>query len=231
MTNMVSEQSLDLLSPRSLTSFLTGPIIRISPHELHVNDPNFYNTLYSRDGEWHKYDWSVDAFSTKAAIWTADHNVHKGRRRPLSPYFSKAKVSDQEDMIMSHVHRLFDRLALFVPSHETFDLGAAFGAFVRDVINNYIFGKHYGDIDKEDFDAGMTVAAQAGGLLWRTTKFIRFFGPVVKSIPPQIIMRNTGDRNMKNFFQFMMVSFRLEACSCSWMFCFQFLNDELIIDG
>ncbi|KAK7748143.1 hypothetical protein SLS53_001397 [Cytospora paraplurivora] len=147
-----------------------GPIIRISPYELHVNDASFFDTLYNRqEGVWHKYDWSIDAFATKGAtIWTADHTLHKNRRLP-----------------------------------KTVDLGAAFTAFVRDVVNDYIFGKHYHDLGKEDFDAGMVVAAQAGGLLWRITKFIRFFGPLMRSIPPQRIMA-VSDPVTKNFFRFMM---------------------------
>ncbi|KAI0424729.1 cytochrome P450 [Xylaria sp. FL1042] len=184
-----------------------GPIIRISPYELHVNDAAFFDTLYSRqEGVWHKYDWSVDAFATKgASIWTADHTLHKNRRLPLNPFLSKAKVSAQQDMIMRHVQALFGRLSRFAESQKTVDLGAAFTAFVRDVTNEYIFGKHYNDLGKEDFDAGMMVAAQAGGLLWRTTKFIRFFGPFMRSIPPQWIMA-VSDPVMKDFFRFMIIS-------------------------
>lgn len=155
---------------------------------------------------WHKYAWSVDAFATKGAtLWTADHTLHKNRRLPLGPFFSKAKVSSQQEMIMGHVQALSDRLSGFATSRETLDLGAAFTAFVRDVVNEYIFGKHYDDIGKEDFDAGMVVAAQAGGLLWRTTKFIRFFGPLMRSIPPRWIMA-VSDPVMQNFFRFNIVS-------------------------
>lgn len=61
-----------------------------------MNDATFFDTLYNRqEGVWHKYDWSVDAFATKGAtIWTADHTLHKNRRLPLNPFFSKAKVAD-----------------------------------------------------------------------------------------------------------------------------------------
>ncbi|KAI3340416.1 cytochrome P450 [Ustulina deusta] len=145
------------------------------------------------EGVRHKYDWSVDAFATKGAtIWTADHTLHKNRRVPLNPFFSKAKA-------------LFGRLSRFAESQKTVDLGAAFTAFVRDVTNEYIFGKHYNDLGKEDFDAEMVVAAQAGGLLWRITKFIRFFGPFMRFIPPQWIMA-ASDPVMKEFFRFMIIS-------------------------
>lgn len=185
----------------------TGPIIRISPYELHVNDAAFFDTLYSRqDGIWHKYAWSVDAFATKgAAIWTADHTLHKSRRQPLNPFFSKAKVSSHQDVIARRVQALFDRLSGFAASGETVDLGAAISAYVRDVINEFLFGKHYDDLGKENFDAGMVQAAHAGGLLWRTTKFMRFFGPVMRSIPPRWSIA-MADPNMKEFFRFMIVS-------------------------
>ncbi|KAI9166335.1 Trichodiene oxygenase [Paramyrothecium foliicola] len=184
-----------------------GPIIRISPHELHIHDAAWFDTLYNRqEGVWHKYDWSVDAFATKGAtIWTADHNLHKNRRLPLSPYFSKVKVNNQHEMIQKHVQRLMDRLALFAESQKTVDLGAAFTAFVRDVVNEYLLGKHYNDIQKEDFDAGMVVAAQAGGLLWRTTKFVRFFGPLMRSIPEEWMIA-VGEPHIKEWFRFQISS-------------------------
>lgn len=108
-------------------------------------------------------------------------------------------------MILRHVQTLFGRLSNFAASQQRFDLGAAVTAFVRDVTNEYLFGKHYNDLEKEDFDAGMVVAGQAGGLLWRTTKFIRFFGPFMRSIPPQWIMA-VSDPVMKQYFSFMIVS-------------------------
>lgn len=116
---------------------------------------------------------------------------------------------------MRHVETLFGRLSSSAASQKTIDVGAAFTAFVRDVVNEYIFGKHYNDLAKEDFDAGMVIAAQAGGLLWRTTKFIRVFGPLIRSIPPQWMM-TVSDPVMRAFFRFMIVSFFSQECIIGW---------------
>jgi len=45
----------------------TGPIIRISPHDLHIIDPAFFDTLYRTDGRWDKYSWAYDTFGAKSS--------------------------------------------------------------------------------------------------------------------------------------------------------------------
>ncbi|CAJ2512361.1 Uu.00g053760.m01.CDS01 [Anthostomella pinea] len=46
---------------------LYGPIIGISPYELHVIDPGFFETLYCMEGRWDKYGWTYDAFGAKGS--------------------------------------------------------------------------------------------------------------------------------------------------------------------
>ncbi|KAI0428311.1 cytochrome P450 [Xylaria sp. FL1042] len=180
-----------------------GPIIRISPHELHINDTVFFDQLYRQDGVWDKYDWSVDAFATQGALLlTPDHELHKARRQPLNAFFSKARVSSRQDIIDRHMSKLYGRISVFAESRKIFNLGAALTAVVRDIAFDFILGKNYGSLDKDDFDEAMVAATSGSGQVWRATKHMRFIGPVLKSVPIDWIIKY-GDHGTKLFFRFL----------------------------
>ncbi|KAI1137268.1 cytochrome P450 [Hypoxylon sp. FL0543] len=177
-----------------------GPIIRISPHELHVNDPAFFNTLYCQEGRWDRYAWAWDAWGAEGpTIHTVDHDRHKARRKPLAPFFSKAKVAGRQDMIRRHVNKLCDRLYSIARSGKTVNLGAAATALARDVAFDFILAKSYHSLDSEDFDVAVLHAAQGAGPLWRITKHVGYVLPLLNSIPLDWAIKISDDE-MKTFF-------------------------------
>ncbi|KUJ18476.1 cytochrome P450 [Mollisia scopiformis] len=180
-----------------------GPIVRISPYELHVIDSTFFEKLYRQEGRWDKYAWAYNGFSANGAtICTADHDLHKARRMPLSPFFSKTKVAQQQDLIRQKVEQLCKRISQFSTSKKAIDLGAATSAFTRDVSTDFILARNYKSLDHEDFNAGMTNVFQDSGHIWRITKHITWFGPTMKSIPIDWIMR-VADEGTKSFFRYL----------------------------
>ncbi len=155
---------LDLHPGLGLYCMIPGPIVRISPHELHIHDAPFYDKLYCQDGHWNKYSWAVDAFANYGAgITTAGHDLHKIRRQPLNRFFSKAKVSSRQEVIRKHLYTLTDRLTKLVGSKV--DLGAATTASSRDIAIDLITGRAYGNLEKDDFDVSMLKASQGSGSL------------------------------------------------------------------
>jgi hypothetical protein len=172
------------------TRGLEGPIIRISPYELHVIDPAFFENLFRHDGRWDKYAWAFDAFSANDAIvCTADHDVHKARRQPLRAFFSKAKVTAQQDLIQRNLKKLCDRITEFKVSKTVVNLGTAIGAFARDVSTEYVIDRNYHSLNLEDFDASMTLVLQGSGRILRVTKHITWFVPTMKATPLDWIMK------------------------------------------
>ncbi|KAL9622226.1 MAG: hypothetical protein Q9160_003409 [Pyrenula sp. 1 TL-2023] len=179
-----------------------GPIIRISPYELHVIDPAFFETLYRMDGRWNKYAWTYDAFGAKSST-IFYHDAHKVRRRAIAPFFSKAKVVGRQDLLRRNIDKLCHRIATL--AETTFNLGAAISAFTRDNANEYIIGKSYNELDLEDFGIGLSISSQGAGVFWRTTKHIRWFGPALRALPIDWAMK-VADEGTKSFLRYLQQS-------------------------
>lgn len=204
---------LIILQSRNIHLICKGPTIRISPHELHIIDPTFFEKLYRQEGRWDKYAWSLDAFSANGAmICTANHDVHRARRQLLRSYFSKAKVASQQHLIRRNVEKLCGRISQFTVSKTKINLGAATSAFTRDVTTEYVLGRNIHSLDLEDFDAGMTAVLQGSGRIWRAAKHITWFGPALKSLPVDWVMK-VADEATKAFFTYLKVSNLPVICS------------------
>ncbi|MCJ1447230.1 MAG: hypothetical protein MMC23_007741 [Stictis urceolatum] len=165
-----------------------GPIIRISPHELHINDPSFYEKLYRQEGHWNKYAWSYDAFGAPlSAICTLDHSLHKRRIAALGAYFSKASISSRHDLIIASIRKLRNRIREYATSGAPLNLGTAVSAMTTDIATEFIVGKNYNNLDRKDFNQDMTNMLQSSGGMWRTTKHVRFLGPLMKAMPLSLL--------------------------------------------
>ncbi|KAJ4422561.1 hypothetical protein N0V82_002789 [Gnomoniopsis sp. IMI 355080] len=179
-----------------------GPIIRISPHELHIIDPAFFDKLYRQDGHWDKPAWNYDAFGGKVStIFCIDHATHRMRRHAIAGFFSKAKVAARQDLVQRNIDKLCGRIAEF-PETAVFNLGAAISAFTRDTAHEFITGKQYNELDEKDFGVLLSHASQGGGMMWRTTKHVRWFGPTIRSLPISWVMKS-GDEGIKAFLRYL----------------------------
>ena len=81
--------------------FPPGPIVRINPYELHINDPDYYDEIYAGGGKKrNEYDLFVRLFGMDDGILsTLDHDLHRVRRSALNPFFSKGNVRKLEPII------------------------------------------------------------------------------------------------------------------------------------
>ncbi|KAI0143700.1 cytochrome P450 [Xylariaceae sp. FL1272] len=171
-----------------------GPIVRISPQELHVNDPSFFSTLYNREGRWNKYDWAYDAHGTPLSTLSAiDHNVHKRRRAAINPFFSKGSVSRRQHIICNRTSLLCQRLDTF--TSRDVPLAAALGALAPDIATEFILGKSFENPRAPDFRAGVGNTLQESGAIWRITKHLRWYGSLIQAVPLSFIEK-MGDQGI-----------------------------------
>ncbi|KAK2601850.1 hypothetical protein QQS21_004633 [Conoideocrella luteorostrata] len=180
-----------------------GPIVRISPYELHINDPVFFEKLYGQDAQFNKYAWTYDAFSSQnSTICTIEHEVHRRRRAPLNPFFSRASVARRQEIIYRATAKLCQRISEFSGSNKTINLSHAISALTRDIGAEFILSKSYNNLNAHDFNAGMTGVLQSSGAIWRVTKHVRWLGPSMKLLPLSFIEK-ISDNGTKAFMGFL----------------------------
>lgn len=146
-----------------------GPIIRITPDELHIEDSAYFDELYTKSGRLDKYDWMSGRFGNSGSVFTtAPEDLHKIRRAPLNPMFSRKKIVDFQPVIREKVTKLCQKITVFHNEDREFNFGAACQAFTGDVITEYAFANCSNHLDvpnfTETFHDSLMAASEAGHL-------------------------------------------------------------------
>ncbi|KAI6091573.1 putative cytochrome P450 [Hypoxylon rubiginosum] len=158
-----------------------GPIVRISPNELHCNDPAFIDTLYAggsarRD----KYDYFASQFGV---FGTVHHNLHRLRRGAMNRFFSKASVTKLEPTIHDKIDKLYHQLCTHMGDEAPVELNMAFSCFTTDVVTTYAFAKCYDFLDDASFQSNFHEPIVAGTNLGPYIKQFPFIYPLMRCLP------------------------------------------------
>ena len=171
--------------------FRPGPIVRINPFELHINDPEYYDVLYSggstrRD----KWAWSAKMFGNSTSVFsTVPHDHHRLRRAVLNPYFSKRSIMRLEHTIQSVVESLCARFAELRSSQQPVNLGDAYAALTMDVITEYSFAKSYGCVAEPDFAPEWPVAVESISIASHLNKQFGWLFPLMNLMPAWMVAK------------------------------------------
>ncbi|KAI2616488.1 cytochrome P450 [Hypoxylon sp. NC1633] len=155
-----------------------GPIIRISPHEVHCNDVQFMDEIYAVSGrKRNKPPHQVSGhFTAEAAFSTIGHDQHRLRRAPLAKFFSRAQIAQLEPQIQVSVQSLCDKLLAQAGKAEPIDVQTAYSCFTSDVIAEYCFGESFGFLAQESWEPNFRRPTYA---MLRTIYVFRFF-PILR---------------------------------------------------
>lgn len=166
-----------------------GPIIRIGPNELHINDPEFYDQIYSNIGRWDKDSQFVNQFdNTDSAFGTVPHDLHRLRRRAFQGFFSKQKIASLEPLIQSIVEKLCARLEQYRVAGKVMPIRHAYECLTCDVILEYALGINDGNIDHPDFNPALHETIKKVGEMGHYMKLIPGVQTILPIIPPWLIV-------------------------------------------
>lgn len=136
--------------------------MRISPQELHIDDSEYYESIYTSSRGLDKSAHVQDRFGAPhAAFSTPDHEMHKRRRGAISPFFSKRRIYEQAPMIQKNVDLICKRLASeYRGTGKILCTNDLFSSYVTDVIMTYAFNRSYRFLEQPGFTSAFTRSIQ-----------------------------------------------------------------------
>jgi cytochrome P450 len=122
-----------------------GPIVRISPREVHIDDPDFYSTIYTNKRGLDKPEYLRWRFGAPSALFsTPEHHVHRMRRAAQEPFFAKRRILELASKIQAKVDQMGARLAQdFAGRSRPVTLDNLFASYVADVTTQYSFDRDF----------------------------------------------------------------------------------------
>ncbi|KAL9115055.1 MAG: hypothetical protein Q9187_007356, partial [Circinaria calcarea] len=172
-----------------LTSKTSGPIIRISPTELHINDPDYYDSLYNREGKWEKNPFYVNSFgNTVSGFGTVNHDLHRLRRAAINPFFSKQKVAQLQPVIQRLADKLCRKLERIRETDEVVPIECAFDAFTMDVITEYSLDTNFGYLDHPGWSSDFRELERGFGEMGYLQKLFPPLLDIMNSLPNWLVL-------------------------------------------
>jgi hypothetical protein len=169
---------------------LTGHIVRITPSELHVDDPEFYDVLYERSGRRDKYWYFSGRFGYASdSFSTIDHDVHRMRRKALNPMFSNKRIVEFQPVIREKVGKLCTKISEYEKDGRVLPLNRAWMALTTDIITEYAFAKPYDQLDSPNFQDTLHEALVA---IYSTGQFALHFPivfPILDMLPDWFVLK------------------------------------------
>jgi hypothetical protein len=104
-----------------------GPVVRITPDEVHLADPENYDKIYYMGTKYWKSPIFYNALCVpNSSFGTPPNEIHKVRRGALNPMFSRQKVLELEGIVQEKAEKVCTRMRQGVETNQPVDLHHAF---------------------------------------------------------------------------------------------------------
>ncbi|KAJ5100196.1 cytochrome P450 [Penicillium angulare] len=139
-----------------------GPIVRISPWELHIHDSEYYDSLYTSSLGLDKSPHIQHRFGTPSASFsTPENDLHKIRRNAVLPFFSKRRIHEQAAMIQKNVDLICYRFKTeYAGTDNVVRMNDMLSSYGTDVIMTYAFNRSRKFLSEPGFSSKFARAIQ-----------------------------------------------------------------------
>ncbi|PWI66535.1 hypothetical protein PCL_04948 [Purpureocillium lilacinum] len=119
-----------------------GPIVRINPREIHINDASFYDEIYAPASKRRDKDEQyvlVDA-APGSTFSTVQSDLHRRRSAAILPFLSKKAVRNYEPVMRGKIERLCSHLAGTIERKRPVAILDFATGLTIEIISSYAYG-------------------------------------------------------------------------------------------
>ncbi|KAI1361471.1 cytochrome P450 CYP682H1 [Xylaria arbuscula] len=166
-----------------------GPVVRITPYEVHFSDPEFLEELYPTGGrQIEKPSWFALLTGTPYSIVsTQSHELHRQRRNALSSFFSTASIHRFEHIMKEHLGKLLARLDAAGRAGQVVRIHDLFKAAASDIITMYAFDNSFDFLDLPDYGQSYFDATHNFFLLTHVCVLLPWLYPIIQGSPDWLL--------------------------------------------
>ncbi|MCJ1438149.1 hypothetical protein MMC27_007536 [Xylographa pallens] len=171
-----------------------GPIVRILPTEVHINDPTYTGTHFGAKYKQNKYAPHKNQFGMPDATFcTIDGDLHKTRRGALAPFFSRQSTLALEPMIHEKVEKTCSRLDEYKKSGAPMDLRLLFSCMTTDIITDYAFPHSFNLLETPDLSPAWRKTFSQGLRNFHWFEHFPILWKLLRSIPDDMLLKLSPD--------------------------------------
>ncbi|KAI1459188.1 cytochrome protein [Annulohypoxylon moriforme] len=166
-----------------------GKIVRINPHSVHIDDADYFSTIYTTREGFDRPEYMRWRFSTPyALISTPDHHTHKLRRKVQDPFFAKGRIAKLAPLMWDRANKMCRILSReYTGKGRIVRLDDMFACLIADVITQYSFDKNYSWLDMDGFESPFLQAVSGFKRITHQATYFPWLARVLISIPDPIV--------------------------------------------
>lgn len=122
-----------------------GPIVRINPFEIHINDPDYIKSLLNTNKELNKDPLRSRSLGQAQNVQeTVEWAVHKRRRAPFDGFFSRKRIMELNGLVNAQADKLLNNMKTDAESSKRTCLSTYYRFASAETIFDYCFGRQFG---------------------------------------------------------------------------------------
>ena len=195
-----------------------GPVVRISPEELHIDDPEFYDTVFCSSQPSRPID-KMERFRYRlnhpdSTLSTTKAEDHKLRRAAIAPFFSRKLVRGYNDDLQIIMDRISHRLDTeFKGNGSVISLNYMWASLTVDMIMELAFGCSSNMSHAPEFRSSIPESLFSVAFLAHFVTHFQIIGVMMKYLPD--LMLHLLLPAAKPLLEFRQVSYRLNQMNVS----------------